>query len=234
MLIPEAFNGSQTSMRRAVIDNPEYAAGLIVGRACHDLVDQAIERVDASAALTAAEDSGSMYIQCRHISPGATSGVFMLDLHGQMRFRRQGEVSAAARLNTGFFVGGDDEFVVMERPLFPDALIKIEDTAGLGRKFRIARENPTAVLPGPDRIGVKPTPHRAVTDCGHKSGLAHLGAQIGDTPTRQWHVVSGRQFTGQGFYLNDQFWGEKPGDDPAGTAHQDRRVAPRKNVCATC
>ena len=143
-------------------------------------------------------------------------------------------MTAAARLNAGFFVGGDDEFVVMQRLLFPDAFIKIENTASLDRKFRIARENPTAVLPGSDRIGVKPTPHRTVTDSGHKSGLADLRAQIGDTPTRERNVISGRQFTGEGLYLNDQFWGEKPGGDPAGTAHRARQAVPRKSVFATC
>ena len=100
-------------MRRAVIDNPEHAAGIIIRRACHDLVDQAIEGIDASAAFTAAEDSGSVYIQSRYISPGATSCVFMLDFHGRARFGRQRDVTAAARLDAGFFVGGDDEFVVM-------------------------------------------------------------------------------------------------------------------------
>jgi hypothetical protein len=32
----------------------------------------------------------------------------------------------------------------------------------------------------------------------------------------------------------DQFWGEKPGDDPGGSARLDRPVVPRRSAFATC
>lgn len=93
----------------------------------------------------------------------------MFDLHRQSRLGGQGFVKAAARLNAGFLVGGDDEFIVTKGLSCPDAFIEVQDTPGLERKVGIARENPGAVLPRPDGITVEPTPHGAVTDGGDKT-----------------------------------------------------------------
>ena len=54
---------------------------------------------------------------------------------------------AAAGLNAGLFIGGDDEFVVLQRAALPLAGVQIQYAPGLGGEIRIAREDPTAVIP---------------------------------------------------------------------------------------
>jgi hypothetical protein len=56
-------------------------------------------------------------------------------------------------------------------------------------KLRIARKDPAALLPRPDGNGMQPAPHGDVAHGGHQPRLAHLPAEIGDTPTREWGAV---------------------------------------------
>jgi hypothetical protein len=51
---------------------------------------------------------------------------------------------------------------------------------------------------------------------------------------RKRKTVSGGQFTGESFDLHYQFWGEKPGGDPAEDVPPDPPVDLRKNAYATC
>src|SRR5947208_11117876 len=90
------------------------------------------------------------------------------------------------------------------------------------------------VLPGPDCVGMQPSPNGAIADRGYKSRLADLGSQLAHTPARQRNVVRGRQFTGKRLNLNDQFWGEKPGVARGDRVLQAPRGALRRTVFATC
>lgn len=108
---------------------------------------------NSRTAFTAAEDSGSVNIQCGHIGPRPAPFVFVFDFHGQAGLGRQSNVAAAPRLDAGFLASRDHKFVVTKRFSVPDAFIKIQDTSGLDSKLRIARKDPTAVLPRPGRPG---------------------------------------------------------------------------------
>jgi hypothetical protein len=73
-------------------------------------------------------------------------------------------MNARSCLDTGFLVGRQNKLVIFERLALPDALIEVEDTAGLDGEVRIARKDPTAVLPRTNRVFIEPTPDGAVTD----------------------------------------------------------------------
>jgi len=165
-LVLQAGDGSGPSMRRTVVDDPEDAARLVVRRASHNLFDEPVKRSDACRRFATAEDAGVMHIHGGDVSPRTATGILMFDEHRAVRLRGQRGMDAAAGLNAGLFVGGDHELIGFQRLVTPATGIQIEDTAGLGGKLRVARKDPTAVIPGPNGILVKPAPDCAVGDGG--------------------------------------------------------------------
>ncbi len=140
----------------------------------------------------------------------------------------------APSLNACFFVGGNHKLVVQKRLSSPNPFIQVQEASCFYGKFRIARKNPCAVLPRPDCVGMQPSPNGAIADGGHNSRLADFGSQLTHAPTRQRNITGGRQFTGKGLNLNDEFWGEKPGVARGDRALQDPLSVLRKNAFATC
>jgi hypothetical protein len=59
---------------------------------------------------------------------------------------------AHTRLDAGLLVGGDDEFVLVQRPSLAGTGIQVQDAPGLGLKLGITRKDPAAVLPRANRI----------------------------------------------------------------------------------
>lgn len=143
-------------------------------------------------------------------------------------------MDAAASLNAGLFVGGDHEFIGLQRLVTPAAGIQIEDAAGLDGKQGVARKDPTAVIPGPNGILMKPAPDRAVGDGGDQAGLTDLPSDVRSIPMRKRKPMGGGQFTGESLDLHHQFWGEKPGGDPDEEVLPGPPVGLRRNACATC
>ena len=131
---------------------------------------------------------------------------------------------APPRLNAGLFIGGDDEFVAFQGLLLPGTFIEIENAAGFDGKGGVSGEDPASVIPGTDGVGMEPSPNGASRNRGHQAGVADLPNQIRRVPVRQRNAMSGWQLARQGFNLNDQFWGEKPGDDPGVIVPPSRRV----------
>lgn len=111
--VAQTLDSSDAPVSRAIIYDPEHTAGIIVGRSGHDLLDEAIKRIDAILGFAATEDSRVMDVQTRNIGPGPTAGVFVLDPHGSLRPAPVGCMFAAASLDAGFFVGRDDEFIIL-------------------------------------------------------------------------------------------------------------------------
>jgi len=143
-------------------------------------------------------------------------------------------VKPAPSLNACFFVGGNHKLVVQKRLSSPNPFIQVQEASCFYGKFRIARKNPCAVLPRPDCVGMQPSPNGAIADGGHNSRLADCGSQLTHAPTRQRNITGGRQFTGKGLNLNDEFWGEKPGVARGDRVLQAPRGALRRTVFATC
>ena len=141
---------------------------------------------------------------------------------------------AVAGLNAGLFVRGDHEFILLQESALPTAGVQIEDATGLDGEVRIAWKDPTAVVPGPNRIFMKPAPDRAIRNRSDQAGLTHMPSDVGCVPVGKGKIMSSRQFTGESFDLYDQLWGEKSGGDPDETAPPVRPYDPRRTACATC
>src|SRR5881397_3711429 len=140
---------------RAVVDDPEDAACLRIGRLAHYLMDESIERRDAGGRLATTKDLGSAYVESGQIRPGAHPSILVFDLHRPSWLGRKGRMDAGAGLDAGLLIGGDHELILLEPPPLPDALIEVEDPPGLDSEIRVARENPAAVLPRPNGILVQ-------------------------------------------------------------------------------
>ena len=80
------------------------------------------------------------------VGPGAGVLVLMFDLHHHPGPGRLCRMAPVARLNARLLIGGDHEVVRRQGVPLPDALVKIQDPPGLGRKLWIARKDPFRVL----------------------------------------------------------------------------------------
>lgn len=229
----EATDGGLTAMSRAIVNDPEHTAGLVIGGPGHDLLDQTVKWGDAAAGFAAAKDPSLMDIQSGQVGPGATALVFVFDPRRQARPRGQRGMLAAAGLDAGFFVSGEDEFIVLEGFAVPRSFIKVEQAAGLADEVGVARKDPTAVVPGANGVLVQPPPDGAFRDAGDQAGLTDLAPEVARAPARQGDALGGWQLTGKGFDLNDQFWGEKSGADPDGRVLRGRPNVARRTVYAT-
>lgn len=111
--IPQTLGGAGPTVCRAIVHDPEDAPGIVIRRSCHDLLHEPVKGRDAILGFAAAKDSGPVDVQCRDVGPGATTEVLMLDMHGRARTATLRRVFAAASLNAGLFIRGDDEFVIL-------------------------------------------------------------------------------------------------------------------------
>src|SRR6188472_1448562 len=153
-------------------------------------------------------------VQGSDIGPSAAAEVLVFDVHGGAWPAGLGGMLAATGLNARLFVGGNHELILLQRAALPMASVQIQDAASLAGEVRIAWKDPTAVIPGPNGILVKPAPQRTTADRGDQAALLDMLNQITGAPAGQRPVVFRRQFTRQGLNLNDEIWGKKSGVDP--------------------
>ena len=211
----QALNRCRPPVAGAVVNDPKDPMGLAVGILTHDLLDQAVEGDNGAAGFATAVDLGLVDIPGGQIGPGTKASILMLDLEGRVGPGRQRGVATLAGLDGGFLIGAHDELIPAEGLTLPNALVEIEQTAGLGEKVRIAGKQPATMLPGPDGVLMEPAPDGGPADGGHQAGLTELLGQIVVAPAREGKALTGRQLAGQGFNLNDDLWGEKLGGDPS-------------------
>lgn len=229
----ESEDGGRAPVRTPIINDPEDAAGIVVWRAGHDLFHQAIEWRDAGSYFAAAKNAGVMDIESGDICPGTAAIVFVLDEHGTIRRGWKRGMVAPPGLNAGLFVGRDDVFVTLEGFAIPATGIQIQYSASLDGKGGITWKDPAAVTPRTNGILMEPPPDGAARDAGHQTGIANLAGYVRSVPAGNRHAMSGRQFTSQSLNLNHQLRGEKPGDDPGGSALPARPGALQRSVYAT-
>ena len=170
--------------------------------------------------------------QGRQVSPSALARVLVFHLHGQPGLGREGFMQAVAGLDAGLFVGREHKFILVQWLSLPLVLVEIQDPTRFERELRIPRKNPTAMLPRTNGIFMKPAPERRVTQLGDQATLANLPIQFVQTPAGEWGVMRGRQFAGQGFNLDDEFWGKRSGGDPVEGVLPSRPTAARRSACA--
>jgi len=230
----ESSRGGGATVCGAVVDDPEDPSRLAVGALAHGLGDQAIEAGDAVLSFAAAEEAESVDIESGEVSPGAKSPVLVLDSHGPPGLGLERRVLPGAGLDAGLLVGADHELVRAQPAALPDSVVEIEDPPGLLLEIRVAREDPTPVLPGSDGVFVEPSPDGGVADSGHQAGTAHMRAEFGQTPAREREPQLCRQLAGDGLNANDELWGGRPGGVRAVGGHRDPGGAARRSVSATC
>jgi hypothetical protein len=230
--ILEATDGGLSAMGGAVVHDPEHSVRVAVRGLGHDLGDEAAKGLNAGGLIALSEDLGSMNIERGQVGPRSAAGVFMFDSRGLMRAGRQRGVLSDSGLNAGFLVGAEHEVLLSQRLALPLPGIEVEDAAGLLRKAGIAGEDPSAVLPGPDGVFMKPAPHGFITDRGDEAGVLDVADDIRGAQAGEWQTQLCRKLTRDGLDLHYDFWGEKPGAGPGVAVPPSPAIVRRRNVFA--
>lgn len=84
----EALDRRSTTVRRAVVDDPEHALGRGIGLLPHHVRDQVPKGHDAAFRLAAAEESGASHVPGGQIDQCPGASILMLDAHRFSRTRR--------------------------------------------------------------------------------------------------------------------------------------------------
>src|SRR3989339_1481840 len=229
----QAGHATRTSMRRAVVHDPEDTARLGVGGLGHDLVYQTVEGRDAGASLATPEDLGAVHVPRRQIGPCPFARVLVLHLQGISRLRGQGFVDARPRLDARLLVGGQHELVLLQGLALPDPLVQVKQASGLGLELRVSREDPAPMLPRLDGVFVQPAPHGATAHRSDQARAARLPGQLRGAPTGQRHPMLAWQLTRQRLDGHDHLRGKTPGAVPGESAPPSPVAVSRKNACAT-
>src|SRR5581483_359147 len=117
------------------------------------------------------EETTMMHIPSSVVGARSVAAVLVFDLHRASRGRRPCRMPAVPDLELSLLVRGDHEVVRSERLTIPDARVEVEDAAGFEGEVGIAREDPTAVSPGPDRVLVQPAPDGGTGDLGNEPAV---------------------------------------------------------------
>lgn len=234
VLIQESLGCLWTTMRRTVVDDPEDPARLPVGAAPHHLIHEAIKGCDATVGFATTEDFGAVDIQGREIGPGSESLVFVFDSHASVGLCVQGLMFSEARLNAGLFVRRENKLIGPEFTALPETLVEIQEPPSLLLEVRVARKDPTTVLPRTDGVLVQPSPYRGVAEGGRQASVTHMRSEFGHTPTGKGRPGDARKLTGDRFNLHDQFWGGKPGAVPGVGGLPGPPSASQRIAFATC
>ena len=196
-------DGSWSAMHRAVVDNPEHSAGLLIRPLFHDLVDETVKSHLSVFGFAATEEFRPVDVQGGEIGPSPQPFVFVLDFHRPAGSCGQRPSFSAACLDAGLFIGGENELLGAEFTALPDALVQIQDPSGLGFKIGISRKDPAAVLPRPDGILAQPSPDGGITQGCGETASADMGTEFGHAPARKGHTEAMGEFAGDGFNLHD-------------------------------
>src|SRR5437867_6333995 len=145
-------------MGRTIVHDPKHSSGRAIRLLVHDLGDQSIKGSNPALGFTATIEFGPMDIPSGQISPSSLPLVLMFDLHRQPWLGRHRFMEPTAGLDAGLLVGREHEFIGVQLLSLPLMLIQIEDPTRLEGESRVARKNPTAVLPRTNRILVEPSP----------------------------------------------------------------------------
>lgn len=137
-----------TTVRGAVVDDPEDAPRRGIGRHRHHLIHQAAEGCDAGLGFAAREQLGPVHIPGGEVLKRAATFVLMLNPHGATRRRCQRGVTTAPRLDRRLLVSGDDELIGRQAAAMELAGVEVEDGTGFGLEGGVAREIQLRVVQG--------------------------------------------------------------------------------------
>jgi len=120
------------AMSRAVIHDPKDALGGFIRFTPHNLNDEPTGGSNATLFFAVSEDFGSMDVPSCQIGPSTLAEILVLNPHVSASGHWQGGLLATSRLNTGFFVRRDNEFIILQFGALPLASIQIEHASCLG------------------------------------------------------------------------------------------------------
>jgi len=221
----KAVGGPLTPMNGAVVHDPEDASCRLVGILAHDFADEAIHRRDAILGLATPEDLGAVDIPGSQVDPGAPTKVLVFNSGGAVRRGRQSRLFPPPGLNARLFVGRDNKLVSAQWSAFPDAMVQIEDRAGLGGKIGITGKDPASMLPRAKGIATEPAPQSSSTDLGDKAPSNHVLPDLLNGKPGQRKSEAVREFTGQRLNLDDETGGKSG-------LYARREAAPQGQACA--
>jgi hypothetical protein len=167
-------------MRGAVVDDPVHPFRADVGLAGHDLFDQFHERHDAGGLFTVAEDFGPVDVVGGQVGQGSAAPLGVVDAHRAGPTRSQRGTAATTGLDGGLLIRGDDVLVFAERGTVENTGVQIQDSLSGGAEVRVAEEDPGAVLPGLERVGLEPAAHRGGGDRVGDGAGDGLARELGD------------------------------------------------------
>jgi len=200
-------------VRGAVVDHPEHTLGRSVGLGSHHLFDQAAEGLDPGLLLDSAEEVGVVDVPGGQVGEGAAAAVVELDQGRAAGPGRERGVATTERLQLGLLIGRDHVLVRAQALAFEAPLVEVEHPRRLGGEVGVAHEQPGALLPGPDRVVVKPTPDRRGRGVGDTS-LDHQPVQLSAREAAERQAVGGRQLAGDRLDLGDLLRGENGAGAP--------------------
>jgi len=230
----EANSGPAAAMGGAIVCNEENAMRRAIRFPRHDLSDQALERSDAGFALAPAEQLGAVHVPGREVGQRPGTCVFMLNVYRAPFGGRQRTVFAAPRLDAGLLVSAENVIARPKCSTFPTAVVKIEDAARFAVELWIAREDPGAMTPGPQRILAQPAPEGSAADLGDDAVCHRLLAQFGDRPARQGQTSPTWQLTSQRLDGHNDTGGKSGLVARFAAVPQDREAVRRRSAGATC
>ena len=161
-------------MSRAVVHDPEDAASGLVGLLIHDFTDEALCGSHSILDFAASENLGAMNVPSSEVGPGTFAKVLMLNPDRAVWTGWQRRLFSASSLNARLLVGRDHEVISAQWHALPNALVEIEDGAGVGRKVGITREDPASMLPWARGVGAEPTPQGGAADFRDEALRNHM------------------------------------------------------------
>lgn len=196
-------------MRGAVVCYPKNPVSRSIRLLTHDEIDQLSETVDTRAGFAQTKDFGLSHIPCRHIRQRPLSFIFMFNSAISSSTWSAYAFQPTSCLNTGFFIGRDNEIIFAKRCSIPKAMIQIKYSGCFLFKIRITGPNPTAVAPWPNGIFAQPSPNCFSTDgCDKPLSFGLPGDFIMCKFGEGKSEVFG-QLASKGLHRNDDFRGKK-------------------------
>lgn len=233
-LVLKATDALGAAMGGAIIYDPENTPSGAVGFLTHHLRHQPIKGSDAILGFATAEEFGVVDVPSRDVDQSAPALVLMLDIGGATGADRQRGVLALADLDAGFLVRADNEVPFRQGGAVPKPLVKIENGAGFLQKLRVAGKYPTPIAPRTNGILAQPAPERDPADLRDEALSQYLLPNFSHGEARQREAEAMREFTSQGFNLNDDAGGKSGLYAHLEAALRGRASEPDRTVSATC
>jgi len=139
-------------------------------------------------------------------------------------------MATAAGLDGGLLVRADHVFPPAQPSSLENAGVEVQHHRCLGCKDRVSGEDPRPVLPGFDGVRSQGPPDRGRRYERHHASDDQLPSQFCAAPARQRHAGGGRQLACQGFDLDVDRGGKRPGafhssERPPDLSNPARRTA---------